>query len=130
MSLGARRLFPVILGLGPLLAGPPSPQFAAQQAMRFHQQMQMHMNMQMQMQMGQARQAALNARRRQINEQAARMQNAPAAEEIAKPTGESWRIPVPAAGIRAEDADVVVVSDGKWLIARSRDKGADLWSAA
>lgn len=130
MSLGARRLLPLFLGLAPLLAGPPSPQFAAQQAMQAHMQMQMQWQMQWQMQRSAARQAALQARRRQASEQAARMKNAPQTEEILKPAGEAWRIPVPTATIRAEDADVVVITHEKWLIARSRDKGADLWSAA
>lgn len=111
--------------LTPLLAGPPPPTFAANQAM----QMQIQMQMQMQMQMARARLAAQQAQRRRANEQAAHQKNLPPIEEVAKPGGEAWRATLPSAGNRAEDAALVVAVGEKWLFARSRDKGLDCWTA-
>ncbi|MBK9796589.1 MAG: PQQ-binding-like beta-propeller repeat protein [Holophagaceae bacterium] len=119
------RLFPaLILVLAPLSAGPPPTPMAANHAMQFQMQMQM------QMQMSRARFAALQAQRRRANEQVARQKNAIQTDELAKPAGEAWRIPLSPGGNRGDDASVVVAVGEKWLIARSRDKGADLWSSA
>ncbi len=126
MSFCTRLLLPTLVVFTPLLAGPPPANIAINQARQFQTQMQF----QMQMQMGAARLAAQQAQRRRANEQAARLKNASGLEEIAKPLGEAWRISLPPEGNRAEDTTTVVVVGEKRLIARSRDKAAEIWSAA
>lgn len=124
------RFLTASLAFMPLLAVPPTPSSAANLGMQMNMQMQMQMQMNMQMQMSRARLAAQQAQRRQANEQAARLKDAPPVEEVAKPAGEAWRFPLPPNGSRVEDADVVMVVGDKWLIARSRAKALDLWSAS